>query len=86
MDWRALAPLFSAVFIGTSAAFLISNGSFYRLSGYFADMSWLEYGASVAPYYLPYMINTLVYIACTAGVHIIVTRLNSWQKNTGLRA
>ncbi|WP_333843348.1 hypothetical protein [Pelomicrobium sp.] len=53
----------AALFVGVTAAFLISNGSFYLLSGYFPTLSGLEYAARVARYYPRYALSTFFYAA-----------------------
>ena len=57
----ALAKQFAALVIATSSAFLISNGSFYLLSGRYAEGNWAEYIERFAMYYPPYMTSTLIY-------------------------
>jgi hypothetical protein len=47
--------------LATSMAFVISNSSFYLFSGKYMDVSWTQYAASMAHYYLPYMSSTLIY-------------------------
>ncbi len=54
---RTLAALAGA----TVVAFLISNGSFYWLSGRFDDLSLAEYAGRVARYLPPYLGTTLAY-------------------------
>lgn len=71
--WRTLVPLLAALAIGTSMAFLISNGSFYLLSGRFPDMSWVEYGTRVAKYFPPYVTSTFLYVLFAAAMHAVVT-------------
>jgi len=56
-----LLSQFSILFIATSAAFAISNGSFYLLSGKFPDLNWIEYTTRVTQYYPPYVTYTIVY-------------------------
>ncbi len=73
MAWRTLAPLLGAVALGVSAAFLISNASFYLLSGYFPEMSWTEYASRVAKYFPPYASSAVAYIAFAAALHLLVT-------------
>ncbi len=53
--WRTLLPLALALFFSASLAFLISNVSFYLLSGYFGEMGFGQYAAGVAQYYPPYV-------------------------------
>jgi len=73
MEWRTLGPFFGAVLLGVSAAFLISNASFYLLSGYFPAMSWTEYAARVAKYFPPYASAAVAYIVFAAALHVIAT-------------
>lgn len=70
--WRTLVALASAVVMGTSLAFVISNGSFYLLSNRFADMGWVEYATRVATYFPPYALSTLMYVFCVAALHAAV--------------
>jgi len=63
------------VCIATSVAFAISNGSFYLLSGKFADLSWVEYTSRVAQYYLPYLSSTLIYTVVIFALVKIVSLL-----------
>jgi hypothetical protein len=67
---HAVVALAFAVTVGTTVAFLISNGSFYALSGYFATLSPTTYATRVARYYLPYLGWTALY----AGVGVAVLR------------
>ena len=57
----SLAQQFTALVVATSSAFLISNGSFYLLSGRYANASWEQYIERFALYYPPYMTSTLIY-------------------------
>jgi hypothetical protein len=60
---------FAGMVIATSTAFLISNGSFYLLSGRYPDLSWGQYLARVAQYYPSYVGYTLCY---TVAIFLIV--------------
>lgn len=73
--WRGLLPLIGALIIATSAAFLMSDASFYLLSGRFPDPSWMQYAERVARYYPPYTLDTLVYVLFAAGLHVLVARI-----------
>ncbi len=75
LAWRGLIPLIGASIVATSAAFLISNASFYLLSGRFPDLSWMQYAERVARYYPPYMLDTLVYVLFAAGLHVLAARI-----------
>ena len=73
MEWRTLGPFFRAVLLGVSAAFLISNASFYLLSAYFPAMSWAEYASRVAGYFPPYASAAVAHIVLAAGLHVLAT-------------
>jgi len=72
---RDVAMQLTYIVVASSIAFLISNGSFYFLSGKFADLSWLQYSERVAQYYSPYVSSTLIYssviLCCTKLVAIL---------------
>ena len=56
-------------------AFLISNGSFYLLSGYFANLSPLQYAERMAQYAPRYVGTTGLYLIAAAALHGIVNAL-----------
>ncbi|MDP2902764.1 MAG: hypothetical protein Q8N96_06610 [Methylovulum sp.] len=64
-----LAISISLVALATSAAFAISNGSFFLFSGRYEDLSFMAYALSVAQYFLPYISSVLIY--ALAGLVII---------------
>lgn len=70
--WRTLIPLSLALFAGGSAAFLISNGSFYLFSGYFGGMELGEYAARTAKYYWPYVTHPFFHVAFAACLHLVI--------------
>ncbi|MDO9269760.1 MAG: hypothetical protein Q7T96_11715 [Methylobacter sp.] len=70
-----LAMQFGVVTLATSAAFAISNGSFYLFSGRYPDLSWGQYIARVAQYYPPYVSSALLYIALGYGIMTLVKSL-----------
>jgi len=80
--WRTLALLFAALAVGVTVAFLISNGSFYLLSGHFPDLSWAQYAARVAKYFPPYALNTFFYVLFAATVHVLLTTAARTSQNT----
>lgn len=59
---RSLGVFSGIAFAALSAAFLISNASFFWVSGLFPNMGMGEYAASVAQYYLPYLNSAVVYL------------------------
>lgn len=73
-SWGSLAVFAMTGWIASSLAFLISNGSFYLLSGRFGEMSLAEYASRVAQYYPPYVGYALMYLGIAALTHFILTR------------
>ena len=75
--------LFGGVsWLATTAAFLISNGSFFLLSGRYSEMSAAEYSGRVAQYYPPYLAGSLIYLALAAVVYILLHNLNKSYAGT----
>lgn len=69
--------LFGGVsWLATTAAFLISNGSFFLLSGRYSEMSVAEYSGRVAQYYTTYLAGSLIYLALATVVYILLHNLN----------
>ncbi|CAC9531205.1 Optional hypothetical component of the B12 transporter BtuM [uncultured Gammaproteobacteria bacterium] len=58
---RDLSRQFAYLLVAGSIAFLISNGSFYLLSGKFPELSVVQYMERVAKYYPAYISSTLMY-------------------------
>ena len=79
MKWANLRVLAAVAWGSTTVAFLISNGSYYLLSGHFADISLMQYAGRIAKYYPPYLSCTMLYLACAAVLHVLL--VNS-GKNT----
>lgn len=77
MTWQGLSLFAGTSMLATSAAFLISSGSFFLFSGRFADMSALEYAASVAKYYPQYLIGALAYLAVAAVVQVAAVKVSA---------
>lgn len=75
-SWQGLSLFAMTALFATSAAFVISSGSFYLFSGRFAGMTALQYADSVAWYYVPYLISAFLYLAIAAGIHIAAANLS----------
>ncbi len=58
--------------LATSAAFVMSNASFFLFSGRYGPMPTLDYAAAVAPYYPPYLAAALCYVL--AGLLVLKAR------------
>lgn len=61
-QWQGWAVTSGTLLAATVNAFLISNFSFYYLSGYFGQISVLEYSQQTLPYAVPYLTWTLIYV------------------------
>ena len=62
-----------ALFIASSIAFFISNGSYYALSGKFPDLSWAEYATRVDKYYLKSISNPVFYVISAIVIDFTVS-------------
>lgn len=71
---RGLGVFSALSFAAVSVAFVISNGSFYLLSGKFSDMSVAEYAARVAQYYVPYVTGALIYLLPAVLLYALLAR------------
>lgn len=70
--WRRYSRLAGALLVATVLAFLISNASFYGLSGYFGELSLAEYAARVAKYFPSYLASALAYVAAALSFEALV--------------
>lgn len=64
---------FVVLFLATTAAFLISNGSFFLFSGKVGETSVAHYLHGISLYYPPYISSTLIY-GLVIGVGIKIVR------------
>lgn len=63
--------------LSTTLAFIISNASFYLLSGKFAEMGALDYATAVSKYFAPYFSSSMMYLAIAALIYTASSRLSS---------
>lgn len=80
LNWHHLAISFGLLALSASAAFIISNGSFYLFSGRYDELPWGPYFAAITQYYLPYVSSALVYAAVA---YALVKLLNSLPELRG---
>lgn len=78
-NWHGLVDFAIAAGSGVVAGFLVSNLTFYAFSGYFKDMTGLEYAHSVARYLPVYLQTTLVQVAIAALLHVAVLQVRQYQ-------
>lgn len=67
----SLLGVFAVATAASVAAFVISNLSFFLLSGRYADMGALEYAARVQQYLGSYVAVALMYVACAVVAHMV---------------
>lgn len=73
---RSLAEFAGISFAATTAAFLISNISFYLFAGYFADVSVAQYAMQLTQYFPQYMQGAFLYLIPAALLHIIAAHFS----------
>ncbi len=72
-----IASGFGVLIASVSVAFLLSNGSFFLLSGEFADLNWAEYGRQFWQYYPSYLKYTVVYAASFQAMRLLFLKLTA---------
>ena len=78
-DLIGLSMSFGMLILSATAAFIISNGSFYLFSGRFDSVSLSAYIAGGIQYYLPYVGSTLIYAAAGYALVRMLAFLPSFQ-------
>ncbi|PIQ98811.1 MAG: hypothetical protein COV66_12965 [Nitrospinae bacterium CG11_big_fil_rev_8_21_14_0_20_45_15] len=68
--------------LSTSIAFILSSGGFSFFSGYYDHLTIAEHVTRSAPYYIPYVGNTLIYMSL---ILFIFNTNKSLIRSTGLR-
>ena len=68
------ARLAANLLAATAVAFIVSNASFFLLSGYFQGMSGLEYWRATARYFPPYAAWAFAYVAFMLGAALPLRR------------
>ena len=77
MSWASLGLLAAVAWGSTTAAFLISNTSFYLLTALVPNPSLLQYAKGIVEYYPPYLLCTLLYLACATVLHVLLVNLGN---------
>lgn len=62
MNFADSFKVFGMAVLSTTISFMVSNGSFYALSGRFGELSLHRYIGQFAHYYPPYLASSLIYI------------------------
>jgi hypothetical protein len=75
MSWMILLRLSTSLTLAATAAVLISNSSFYLLSGRFPELSWRQYSAGVERYYWGHLKSAYVYAGAMALIHIALLNI-----------
>lgn len=73
----SLAEFAGITFAATTAAFLISNISFYLFAGYFADVSVAQYAMQLTGYFPQYMQGAFLYLIPAALLHIVAVHISN---------
>lgn len=71
MSAAGLLKIASVMVVATFIEFVISSGSFFLWSGYFADMSASEYWSKTIGYYPSYLIWATVYVAVGLAIAMV---------------
>ena len=83
--WRRYPRIAGALLLATVLAFLISNASFYGLSGYFGELSLAEYAARVARYFPPYLVSAMAYVAAAVLFEALIVSASGMKGNATWR-
>ena len=75
LEGKGLVLLAALAWAANSFAFLLSNASFYFVSGRVNEMSLTEFVSRVSGYYVSYVSMSMLYIACAVGIHMLFTVL-----------
>lgn len=76
-----------ALFVASSIAFFISNGSYYALSGKFPDLSWAEYATRVDKYFVKSISNPVFYVISAVVIDFTISHFFTEKAiNTDTRA
>lgn len=74
-SWQAnVVKVTIGLFVASSIAFFISNGSYYTLSGKFPELSWAEYATRVDKYYFRSISNPIFYVLAAIVIDFTVSR------------
>ena len=68
-DARGAARAIAGFTAGVAGWFAVSNAGFFLFSGYFGEMSAVEYGVRVARYLGAYAATAAAYVLLAAGLH-----------------
>ena len=83
--WRRYPRFAGALLVATALAFLVSNASFYGLSGYFGELSLAEYAARVARYFPPYLVSAMAYVAAAISFEALIVSASGMKGNATWR-
>ena len=72
---KELMPQFAVFLLSTTAAFLMSNGSFNLLSGRYPDWSWGQFFDGALQYFPEYLSSTAIYVVVIIAAAKIISGL-----------
>jgi hypothetical protein len=68
-----VATVALALFVASSIAFFISNGSYYAFSGKFPELSWAQYTTRVDKYFFKSISNPIFYVVSAIVIDFTVS-------------
>ncbi|MGB8516567.1 MAG: hypothetical protein WCD45_01630 [Gallionella sp.] len=80
--WHSLGLFTLIAFVATSAAFAISNLTFFAFSGRYTDVGLAQYLGNVAQYYLPYLSSVAIYLAPSVLLYAWLSHHTNTQHST----
>lgn len=81
-NMRNILTLSATISLSTLVAFLISNGSFYWLSGRYPEPHVAQYIERVAMYLPGYMKTPWIWLGVAAAIEFIVTQIQHLNRST----
>ena len=76
---RPVSRVIISLTTGVTIAFVISNASFYTLSGYFSKLTAWQYAQDVAHYWPHYMIYTALYAICGLLIRFVIRSIQDFR-------
>jgi len=73
-DWRFFAIGVRNWWLAASVAYVLTNGSFYWLSGKFVDLNWATYAQNFSHWYAAFISRPMLYLVLAAIMHAAMTQ------------
>ena len=82
----SLVPLLASLFVSVSVCYLITNGSFYWLSGRLAHPDFAGWVGNFRLWYLPFLRVPFIYVGVAAVLHVLAVQLGRLSGKTAAGA